>query len=175
MVRCEDARFLPQVQHPLKCQIQEIATSASRVQDADVGQLFYPCVQLPLHLFPKPVVSGSLGFAGGLSERRSLRFHVSPARLQRGHYDGFHDQQNVLRAGVVRSNLRALTGIETSLKESAEDRRLHVGPVQGGGLAERGHIRRGEFERLIIGEESAVEPCNIERAEVVSAGAHGAE
>jgi hypothetical protein len=96
-----------------------------------------------------------------------------PTGLQRLDNHRLHNEQNVLLAGVVRSELGTLAGVQAALKEGSEDGRLHVGPVQRGGGAERAHIGGGQLENGIVAKKSPVEMVNLMRAKDVSRGCHG--
>src|ERR1019366_7406851 len=99
--------------------------------------------------------------------------HRLPARLQWLYDYRLHNEQNVLLAGVVRSELGAFAGVQAALKEGSEDGRFHVRPIQSGGRAQRAHIGGGQIENGIIGKQAAVEPSNVVHAKAVSAGGHG--
>jgi len=72
-----------------------------------------------------------------LNQCQGLRLHCLPAGFERRNDDRLHNEQNVLLAGVVRSELGALGGVKAALKEGSEDGRLYVGPIQDSGGAQR--------------------------------------
>jgi hypothetical protein len=101
-----------------------------------------------LHLRAQLVIGRALAMLlCGLRQRQGLRLHRLPAGLQRLYDDRLHNEQNVLLAGVVRSELGALAGVKAALKEGSEDGRLYVGPIQDGGGAQCAHIGGGQIER----------------------------
>ena len=58
--------------------------------------------------------------------------HLFPTPPQGRHQHRLDDEQDVLLAGIVRAELRALVGVKAALEQRAKDRRLDARPVERG-------------------------------------------
>ena len=66
----------------------------------------------------------------------------------------------------MRADLRPLVGIEETLEQGAEDRRIDQAPVERGGREEQGDLDMRQFERRAAVEQAAVEPGNVLQVEI---------
>ena len=120
---------------------------------------------------------GALLASGGVPLRGQpgrLRLHLLPPPAQRRHQHRLDDQQDVVLAGVMRPQLRALGGVQTTLEECAEDGRLDRAPIQRIDAGDGIHGVAVQLQHQVIVEQTAVEVADLIRTEV-TAFLHGAE
>ena len=110
--------FLKIEQRP-KGDIEEVAASTSRIEDSHFGQPLAEGVQRGTCPFGFAVIAENVSAIAG----------IVPLTAQRLHHNRLHDKHDVVRACVVRPQLRALGGVQSAFEQRAEYRRFYVAPV----------------------------------------------
>ena len=107
----KNAGFLPQVQHPPQSDIKK---SRFRKRDQERGHWRVPGHNRANSLPGRRVnllYSRPLAFSAVSAFAVASAFTTLPAALQWLNHYGFHNQQDIFFAGVVRAKLRALAGV----------------------------------------------------------------
>ena len=74
----------------------------------------------------------------------------------------------------MRAELRALGRVQAALEQRAQDRRVDLAPIEGGGLQRRLDLFPRQRQGVIAVEEAAVEPGDGFETDAAACG-HGAK
>ncbi len=96
-------------------------------------------------------------FLAGGEEVEDDRTHFGPFPAQRCQHDRLDEDFNIFAAGIMGAELGAFGGIEPTLEQGAEDRRVHGIPFELRGLVDGVDLVFREFQRGCVGEQVAVE------------------
>jgi len=137
--------------------VQEVARATGRIEDAD----------RPETIEERPEEPEGLGIGSLLGTRIPAQGALGHLDLHRGVLapegpddDRLHELPDVVAARVVGAELGPLRGVETTLEEGPEDRRLDPAPVQAADLDEHPDLGRGEAQDIGRVEQATVEPVD---------------
>ncbi len=132
------------VLHALKGEIEEIARAAGGVENTNRAEPVDESVALGFRLGARGVealaeialgipAAPAGGFEHGRHDRLDPRLRRLPFGAERAQHDWLYDHLDLVWIGVVRADLRPLVGVEKTLEQGAEDRRIDQAPVEPGG------------------------------------------
>ncbi len=170
-----EAHLLLQVEQLAQRDVEEVAAAAGGVQHVDARQLALEALQQGVQLVLPPGRDAGGGGRVALGDQGvGLRLHLVPSPPEGRHQHRLDDELDVLAAGVVGAELRALGGVEAALEEGAKDGGLDARPIEPADARQRAHTGAVELQRLRVVEEVPVEVADAVDAEP-AARAHGRE
>ena len=158
--RGEGDDLLLQVEQLPQGDVEEVAAAAGRVEHPHAGELAGEAASAAScsSLVQLARAGARLAASRLAASSRACACTSAHSPAQRRHQHRLDDQQDVLAAGVVRAELRALGRVQAALEQRAEDGRLDAGPVQRGRPAPGCPGRRcPASSTVVVVEQAAVE------------------